>query len=432
VATAQQPRETTPEQLTGPREAFRVATQRNFGPYFLGNALSASGTWFQNLAAALLIYRLTGSAFLLGVLNFAQFIPVLALAPWAGNAADRYDRRQLLLVSQSAAVALSATLGLLAFADLATPAVVIAFALGLGVVSAFAAPAQQALVASLVSSRDLGSAVALNSMTFNIARALGPALAAGAIAAFGIPTAFLINAGSYLVFVVALLLLRTRPQRRERHARLRDSLAMLRAQPRLVWLLLVVMAAGFGSDPVNTLAPAFAEEFGRPDTFAGVIIGVFGAGAVTAALLFAGREGSRRLTAATLAAARLRHDRRLPVADPGRRDPVPVPRRRRLPVVERPRHDAAPARRGGEPARPDHGAVVGRVPRLAPVREPRRRCAGRRVRRTRGRRRPRAAGARDGRPHLAAGSAAGAGHDVVTLDSQVELEALRPPHNTTV
>lgn len=301
MATAQQPRETTPEQLKGPREAFRVATQRNFGPYFLGNALSASGTWFQNLAAALLIYRLTGSAFLLGVLNFAQFIPVLALAPWAGNAADRYDRRQLLLVSQSAAVALSATLGLLAFADLATPAVVIAFALGLGVVSAFAAPAQQALVASLVSSRDLGSAVALNSMTFNIARALGPALAAGAIAAFGIPTAFLINAGSYLVFVVALLLLRTRPQRRERHARLRDSLAMLRAQPRLVWLLLVVMAAGFGSDPVNTLAPAFAEEFGRPDTFAGVIIGVFGAGAVTAALLFAGREGSRRLTAATLA-----------------------------------------------------------------------------------------------------------------------------------
>jgi MFS family permease len=301
VATAGQPDETAPEQLKGPREAFRVATQRNFGPYFLGNALSASGTWFQNLAASLLIYRLTGSAFLLGVLNFAQFIPVLALAPWAGNAADRYDRRQLLLVSQSAAVALSATLGLLAFADLATPAVVIAFALGLGVVSAFAAPAQQALVASLVSPRDLGSAVALNSMTFNIARALGPALAAGAIAAFGIPTAFLINAGSYLVFVVALLLLRPRPQRRERHARLRDSLAILRAQPRLVWLLLVVMAAGFGSDPVNTLAPAFAEEFGRPDTFAGVIIGVFGAGAVTAALLFAGREGSRRLTAATLA-----------------------------------------------------------------------------------------------------------------------------------
>src|SRR5919198_146229 len=113
------------ERLTGPREALRVATQRNFGPYFLGNALSASGTWFQNLAASLLVFRLTHSPFLLGVLNFAQFVPVLVLAPWAGAAADQYDRRRLLLVSQTVAIALSATLGVLAFADLATMAVVI-------------------------------------------------------------------------------------------------------------------------------------------------------------------------------------------------------------------------------------------------------------------------------------------------------------------
>src|ERR687888_159769 len=92
-----------PERLTGPREALRVATQRNFGPYFLGNALSASGTWFQNLAAALLVFRLTHSPFLLGVLNFAQFVPVLVLAPWAGAAADRYDRKRLLLVTQTTA-----------------------------------------------------------------------------------------------------------------------------------------------------------------------------------------------------------------------------------------------------------------------------------------------------------------------------------------
>lgn len=206
----------------------------------------------------------------------------------------------MLLVSQSAAVAMSAALGLLAFADLVTPAVVIGFALALGVVSAFAAPAQQALVASLVPARDLGSAIALNSMTFNLARAVGPALAAATIAAFGIPTAFLVNAGSYLVFVVALVLVDPRPQRRERHARLRESVALLRRQPRLVWLLFVVMVAGFGSDPINTEAPAFARALGHPDVYAGVIIGLFGAGAVTAALLFAGREGSPRLTVATL------------------------------------------------------------------------------------------------------------------------------------
>src|SRR5439155_13004171 len=83
------------------------------------------------------------------------------------------------------------------------------------------------------------SAIALNSMTFNIARALGPTLAAAVVAAFGIPTAFLVNAGSYLVFVACLLVVEPRPQARQRHARLSESLRLLRAQPRLVWLLLV-------------------------------------------------------------------------------------------------------------------------------------------------------------------------------------------------
>jgi MFS family permease len=222
------------------------------------------------------------------------------LAPWAGAAADRLDRRRILLVTQSTAVVLSATLGLLAFADLANAWVVIGFGLLLGVVSGFSSPAQLALVASLVQPRDLGAAIALNSMTFNLARAIGPALAAAAIAAFGIPVAFLINAGSYLIFVAALLLVRPRPQQRAASAPLRESLALLRRQPRLLWLLFVVLAVGFASDPVNTEAPAFAHAFGYSDTVAGVIIGVFGTGAVAAALFFAGREGSPRLTVATL------------------------------------------------------------------------------------------------------------------------------------
>ena len=289
-----------PPRLRGPRAALHVVTQRSFGPYFLGNALSASGTWFQNLAASLLVYRLTHSPFLLGVLNFAQFVPMLVLAPWAGGAADRLDRRTVLLATQAAAVVLSVALGALALADAAGAGVVIAFALALGIASAFATPAQQALVASLVEPRDLGSAVALNSMTFNLARAIGPVTAAAVIAAFGIPTAFFVNAGSYLFFVVALLLVRPRPQQRAARAPLRESFALLRAQPRLLWLLFVVMAVGFASDPVNTESPAFAHEFGHADTVAGVIIGVFGAGAVTAALFFAGREGSPRLTVATL------------------------------------------------------------------------------------------------------------------------------------
>ena len=166
-----------PRPATGPRAALRLIGSRNFGPYFVGNALSASGTWFQNLAAALLVYRLTHSAFLLGVLNFCQFVPVLLLAPWAGSAADRFDKRRLLLATQVCATALSGILAVLAWSHLAGSAVVILFSLALGVTSAYSAPASQALIAWLVPAHELPSAVALNSMTYNLARAVGPALA---------------------------------------------------------------------------------------------------------------------------------------------------------------------------------------------------------------------------------------------------------------
>ncbi len=300
-ADGARPGEDSGEGLTGPREALRLMRDRQFGPYFVGNALSATGTWFQTLAAALLVYRLTGSALVLGVLGFVQFLPVLLLAPWAGSAADRHDRRLLLLVTQPASFALSAALGVLVLGGRAGVAVVIGFSLLMGVATAFSSPAQQALVTSLVPERDLASAIALNSMTFNLARAAGPALAAAVIAAFGIAVAFFVNAISFLCFAVALLVVQPRPQRRSPGARLRESIGLLRTQRRLAWLLLVVATVAFAADPVNTEAPAFAEVFGHPDTFAGLIIGVFGAGAVAAALLLAGHPGSPRRTVATMA-----------------------------------------------------------------------------------------------------------------------------------
>src|ERR671936_750924 len=256
----------------GPAAVVALLRQRSFGPYFAGNALSASGTWFQNLAGALLVYRLTHSAFLLGVLNFCQFAPVLLLAPWAGSAADRYDRRRLLFVAQSAASVLAALLAALAWAGLAQAWVVIAVALALGVTSAISIPPQQALLASLVQPHELPTAVALNST-------------------------------SYFVFVAALVVVRPRRQETAPHesSRLRDALPLLRDDPRLLGFLIVVAAVGFASDPVNTLAPAYAHAFGHRDTVSGFIIGAFGAGAVTAAVVVAGRvAGSRRRMAWTL------------------------------------------------------------------------------------------------------------------------------------
>src|SRR5204862_721378 len=198
---------------------------------------------------------------------------------------------------QSAAAGLGAAIAGLAWAGLAPAAVVILFALGFGVISAFSAPAQQALVTQLVSPEEIPSAVALNSMTFNLARAVGPALGALSVSQLGIAASFLINAGSYGLFVAALLVVRPAAQRlaSREESRLRESLRLIRREPRLAVLLFIVMAVGFASDPVNTLSPAWAPDFGRRDTVAGFVIGAFGAGAVAAAFVVAGRvAGSRR------------------------------------------------------------------------------------------------------------------------------------------
>ena len=285
----------------GPRAVFRLLQSRQFALYFAGNALSASGTWFQNLAAAILVFRLTGSEFLLGVLTFSYFAPTLFLAPWAGTVADRFDRRRVLILFELIAAALSAALALITAFGLESTLLVILFGLGLGVTTAFALPAQQALFVSLVPRSEIASAVALNSMTFNIARTLGPAGAAATIATLGIPASFAVNAASYGFFLVGLLFIEAPRQERPESAGLLESLRLIRREPRLLAFLLIVAVVGFASDPINTLSPAIANEFGHPDTYAGYIIGVFGTGAVVAALTLAGRaRGTRARMAGTL------------------------------------------------------------------------------------------------------------------------------------
>jgi len=159
------------------------------------------------------------------------------------------------------------------------------------------------LLADLVPRSQLQSAVALNSMTYNLARAVGPALAALSVRKLGIPASFAINAGSYLVLVVGVLFVQpaARVLATRGEARLRESLKLVRENPRLLAFLLIVTVVGFASDPINTEAPAFAHAFGRPDTDSGYLIGAFGVGAVTAAFLLVGRvAGSRRRMLTTL------------------------------------------------------------------------------------------------------------------------------------
>jgi MFS family permease len=293
-------RQNAPRAL-GPAAVWRVLRGRNFAPYFLGNAASASGTWFQTLAASILLFRLTHSAFLLGVLQFCQFVPVLVLAAWAGALADRVDRRLLLLATQVIAAAFGAGLAAAAWTGHADETVVIGFSAGTGVALAFSQPAQMALVPSLVPRADVAQAVALNSVTFNLARAIGPVTAAAVVHWGGFGVAFTVNAASYAALIVGLLLVRPAPQVFAPAPRLRDGLRLVRADRRLALYLLAVAAASFGADPINTESPALAHAFGYSSNWAGTIVGAFGAGAVLAAAFLGGRiAGSRLQMAATL------------------------------------------------------------------------------------------------------------------------------------
>src|SRR3954465_2544616 len=184
----------------------------NFGPFLLGNLLSNCGTWFQNIAQALLIYRLTGSTLLVGVVNFAQFAGVFVLAPWSGTGADRFDRRRLLIVTQLFAVAITALLATLSAAGLAPAGVIILLAFVLGLTTAFAIPALQALVPLLVTKSELPAAIAINSVSFTLARAIGPALGAIVVHSLGIPAAFACNSVSYLALIAGLLIIHPAPQ----------------------------------------------------------------------------------------------------------------------------------------------------------------------------------------------------------------------------
>ncbi len=290
----------------GASQTVLVLRNRNFRPYLIGNLLSSTGAWFQTVAQALVVYQLTQSAFLLGVVGFSQFAAVFVLAPWTGPAADRFDRRRIVIVSQIVAMVVTTILTLVAaFGTLTTP-IVIVFAALLGVTSAFSTPAMMAFVPSLVEPRYLSTALALNSVTFNIGRSVGPICAAAVVATLGTTWAFGINAFSYLALIIGMLLVHPlTPQKRPAsRPLLRQSIKLVIDDKRLAALLYVIAAANLATDPPATLGPAYMSQvLNHSPSIAGVLIGAFGIGAVVCAFTISHRlSGSRHGIAASLGA----------------------------------------------------------------------------------------------------------------------------------
>lgn len=277
----------------------RPFRHRNFRLYFLGQLLSLHGTWMQSIAQAWLVYRLTDSSFMLGLVSFLNLMPVLLLGLFAGAVADRYSRYRLFWTTQTLAMLQAFTLGALTLSGHVQVAHILALAATLGIIHAFEIPARHALLASLVERAELPNAIGLNSSLFNLARFMGPALAGALIAVFSEGTVFVINGFSFLAVLLALFAMRPRPAM---HVRPRESGGALEGL-RFAWrqirfryaLGLVALISLFGT-PYLVLMPVFAREvFGGDAQQLGLLVGAAGLGALLAALRLAQRSHGQGL-----------------------------------------------------------------------------------------------------------------------------------------
>src|SRR5262249_50502007 len=199
---------------TGPKQrpaVLRALSHRDFRLFFCGQLVSLIGTWMQGIAQSWLVYRLTGSSVLLGLVGFAGQIPVLLLSPLGGSLADARSRHRIIIGTQTAAMILAFALAGLTLAGQVRLWHVFALASMLGIVNAFDIPARQSFLVQLVGRDDLMNAIALNSSMFNGARIVGPAIAGVLVAAIGEGWCFFLNGVSYLAVLAGLLLMHPTP-----------------------------------------------------------------------------------------------------------------------------------------------------------------------------------------------------------------------------
>ncbi|MGY1719299.1 MFS transporter [Blastococcus sp. SYSU DS0552] len=269
-----------------PRPSRRLVTDPVFGPYWAGKLLANVGIWIQNIASAALVWQLTASAFLVGMVSFAQFVPQLVLTPVSGAMADRGSpRRQILLGRALCALGAAVLAGwVLLTPDVADvpPWVVMVCALVVGIGFSVGGPAMHSLLPSLVRPGELPRAVALDNLTLSVGRAVGPAVGGVVAATAGYGVAFGLAAVGHVVFLLAVFRLRTPGAATAPGPRLSVAAGIryLRTDPVVGVLLLGITAVGIGADPAVTLGPALSDRLGGGPELVGLLASAFGVGAL--------------------------------------------------------------------------------------------------------------------------------------------------------
>jgi MFS family permease len=282
----------------------------NFAIYSAGSGVSLIGMWMQRIAIGWLTWELTKSGLWLGIVAFADFFPVLLVGPFAGAVADRWDRLRIIKTSQSVALVQATTLFGLTISGHINIGLLVALSAFQGIVVAFNQPARLALVPSLVPQADLASAVAINSIVFNLARFIGPMFAGIAIVWSGVEAAFAANALSYVVFLVALSRIRVvstdvRSTKRQKFtADFRDGIRYAAAHPGIAAPLVLLIAIGIGGRPLNELLPGFAADVFRSGAGGlSILASAIAAGAILGGLWLGHRAPSISLTSVALGGA---------------------------------------------------------------------------------------------------------------------------------
>ena len=285
--------------VTNLKLILRALRHRNYRLYAAGQIVSLTGTWMQQIAMGWLVYRLTDSALLLGLVGFASQVPALLLMSVAGVLADRWDCRRILLVTQTLAMLQAATVAALALTGLIQVWHVIGLAVFLGAVNAFDMPTRHTFLVQIVEDReDLPSGIALHSSIFNGARLVGPSIAGLIVAAWGEGACFLLNAVSYLGVLAALVAMRLPPRETEEtHPSVLAGLAdgvqyVLRTRP-IKAVLLLIAAISFVGLPYAVLMPVFARDVlrGGAQTF-GFLVASSAAGSILGAIYVASRRNA--------------------------------------------------------------------------------------------------------------------------------------------
>jgi MFS family permease len=301
ASTSAAPADSRPDKLAGASHAWRALRHRNFRLFFGGQSISLIGTWMTRIATGWLVYRLTGSALLLGTVSFAGQIPTFLFAPFASVWVDRLNRRQVLVWTQTFSMVQSLALAALTLSGHITIHWVLILAVSQGIINGFDMPGRQVLVHMVEDRRDIGNAIAINSSIVNVARLVGPSLAGMLIAATNEGWCFFVDGISYIAVIASLLAMHLnapevkRPPASMWHE-LHEGWTYVSSFLPIRTILTLFAIVSLMGMPFVVLMPIFAARVlhGGPHTL-GFLMGAMGVGALISALSLAARRSVRGL-----------------------------------------------------------------------------------------------------------------------------------------